>query len=193
MAKINKGYLLDDIDDEKVKDILKQNNDNTQYFSNLVEDMVNKYTGGLDELMTNIQTAITDPKNPITDYELESAILKLPNYLYFCGQAIENLSVKQDIAKSIKQNKYSEFHMNTSGTIADKDAKASSEVLYEQIITDIFSRSTKKVSRRIEAGYEMLSACKKVLQRRMLEIERTKVGFNDIADRNENNRITGDN
>lgn len=192
MAKESKNYLLNDIDDQKVKDILKQNDENTEYFTNLVEDMVNKYTGGLDELMDKIKTAIIDPKNPITDYELESAILKLPNYLYFCGQAVENLSVKKDIAKSIRQNKFSEFHMNTAGTIADKNAKASSEVMYEQIITDIFDRATKKVSRRLEAGYEMLSACKRVLQRRMLEIETARVRFDDIAERNETNRLNGD-
>lgn len=191
MAKTDKSFSLENIDKDKVNEILSINQKSTDYFIKLVENEVNKFTNGLDGLMNVIQKIINDPKEIITDSELENVILKLPNYLYFCGQALENLSIRKDIAKSDKQNKYSEVHMNTTGTVADKDAKASQESLYEQILENLFDAASKKIERKIKAGYEMLSAAKKVLQRRMLEIESTKINLNTFSIRDDN-RIEGE-
>lgn len=165
--KTDNAFLLDDVDKDKITDLLKQNDENTKYFNEVVDSIVNSYCKGLDDLMNRIQTSISDSSYPITDEELESACLKLPNMLYFVGEAAEAVGVKNDIAKAVKLEAYNKAHLDASGTVADKDAKASTASQYEQIIENMYNRASKKIRQRCDAGYEMLSAVKKVINRRM--------------------------
>lgn len=51
--------------------------------------------------------------------------MNLPVLLYFCGEEQENLGIKQDVAKAIKQEKYNEVYRELQkGTISDKTSKA---------------------------------------------------------------------
>lgn len=187
--KTDNSFLLQDIDKDKVDSLLKQNDESCAYFNEIVDKVVNSYCGGLDQLMVKIQEALNDPGYPITDEELESACMKLPNLLYFVGEASEAVGVKNDIAKAQKQDIYNKVHMSTAGTIADKDAKASSASLYEQILENVYNRATKKIKQRCDAGYEMLSSVKKIIQRRMQAYELARIDPSRIAPITENNRL----
>lgn len=182
MAKPVNNFLTETVDKDKVDNLLKKNSDNSDYFNELVDKIVNSYCSQMDTIMKNLDIAISDPAYPITDVELESACLKLPNALYFAGEATEAIGIKSDIAKAVRIDRYNSAHMEAVGTVADKEASASSASQYEQIIESVYVRATKKIKQRVEAGYEMLTAIKKVISRRMLERELSGV---------ESSRITG--
>ena len=98
--------------------------------------------------------------------------MNLSVLLYFCGEAQENLSIKQDVAKAIKQEKYNEVYRELQkGTISDKTSKAELAVQSEEITRIIYDRSHKIVKNKLEAAYELLSSIKKVISRLMSEYE----------------------
>ena len=98
--------------------------------------------------------------------------MNLPVLLYFCGEAQENLGIKQDVAKAIKQEKYNEVYRELQkGTISDKTLKVELAVQSEEITRIIYDRSYKIVKNKLEAAYELLSSIKKVISRLMSEYE----------------------
>ena len=161
------------MNEDLVYKILIDVDDNSKLINKVVTELVADYCRPLDDYMLDIQELLNDDQFPISDVELETVILKLPNLLYFTGEAVESLGIKEDIAKGIKQDIYNKIHIETSGTIADKKAKAESDTQEQYLVHSAFQRAYKKIKQRMEAGFEMLNSAKKVLSRRMLEVQLT--------------------
>lgn len=90
----------------------------------------------------------------------------LANILYFTGSVQEDLGIKEDTCKAIRQKVYSKAREQATGKIvADKTAQA------ETMTLAIYSRAYKKVKLRMDAGYEMLNSLKKVMNKRITEME----------------------
>ena len=62
------------------------------------------------------------------------------------------------------------------GTVADKDSLAELNSQEEYIISSAYTRAYKIMKSKIENAQEVLQSCKKVLSRRMQEIELTRIG-----------------
>lgn len=172
-----KDYLAfaDKLDPDKLDGILKRTDDNSEYINSIVNDIVSKYCKPLDDLMQLFNKILSDVDNPPTDEELDQMTMKLPNLLYFAGEGQEALGIKEDTSKAIKMEIYNKVHMETAGTVSDKEAKASSESQYETVVNAIYTRAYKKVKLRMEAGFEQLQSIKKVISRRCLEKELGRV------------------
>ena len=135
------------------------------------DDLVSKYCGELDNEMKDIGQILIYNQN-MTDNELEFEILNLANILYFAGSAQEDLGIKEDVCKSIRQEVYSKARESATGkTVADKTAQAELVAQAETMTLSIYSRAYKKVKLRVDAGYEMLNSLKKVMNRRISELE----------------------
>lgn len=135
------------------------------------DDFVIKYCDDLDNIMLKIRQLLTGNNN-ITDIELEYYIMDLANTLYFTGSAQEDLGIKEDICKAIRQEIYSKAREQATGkTVADKTAQAELTAQAETMTLAIYSRAYKKVKLRMDAGYEMLNSLKKVMNKRITEME----------------------
>lgn len=135
------------------------------------DDLVKKYCRDLDEIMSRVRDLLTR-NSSVTDVELEYYILDLANTLYFTGSAQEDLGIKEDVCKSIRQEVYSKARESATGkTVADKTAQAELVAQAETMTLSIYSRAYKKVKLRVDAGYEMLNSLKKVMNRRISELE----------------------
>lgn len=172
-----KDYLAfaDKLDADKLSGILKRTDENSDYINDIVNDTVSKYCKPLDDLMNVFKVILSDKDNPPTDEELDQMTMKLPNLLYFAGEGQEALGIKEDTSKAIKMEIYNKVHMETAGTVSDKEAKAASESQYETVVNAIYARAYKKVKLRMEAGFEQLQSIKKVISRRCLEKELSRV------------------
>lgn len=135
------------------------------------DELVIKYCKDLDDLMSIIQEQLQN-KGVITDTELEFLIMGLANILYFTGSAQEDLGIKEDTCKAIRQEVYSKAREQATGkTVADKTAQAELISQVETMTLAIYSRAYKKVKLRMDAGYEMLNSLKKVMNKRITEME----------------------
>ena len=157
--------------DEIIHSIMDKVEDNSAKVEKLVDELVHKYCHQLDELVSAFKEILHDKENPITEEELDEICLKLPSYLYFIGEAQERFGIKEDIAKSVKMELYNEVHQRTRGTIADKQAASEAATLEEEIVYKAYQRAYKRIKQKLEAAYELLSSIKKVISRRMGEME----------------------
>ena len=135
----------------------------------LSRNLVEKYCVDLDELMYNISQVLN--ADSVSDKFLEDSILNLANTLYFTCSAQEDLGIKEDACKMIRQEVYFKARENASGTVADKTARAELIAQQETITLAIYSRAYKKVKLRMDAGYEMLNSLQKVMNKRITEME----------------------
>lgn len=147
--------------------------------------LVNKYCKDLNNLMSVIRGELQN-NGEITDEELELHILDLANTLYFTGSAQEDLGIKEDTCKAIRQEVYSKAREQATGkTVADKTAQAELIAQAETMTLAIYSRAYKKVKLKMDAGYEMLNSLKKVMNKRISEMELSNSRYINHSDTND--------
>ena len=144
--------------------------DNTALVVKEISDkLVKEYCEDLDYLMTQIKELLN--MDMLVDNVLETCILDLANTLYFTGSAQEDLGIKEDTCKAIRAEIYNKTYEASKGTVAQKNALSELATQQETIVLNIYSRAYKKVKLRMEAGYEMLNSLKKVMNKRISEME----------------------
>ncbi len=150
--------------------IMKKVENNSEIIQNISNSLVEIYCKPLDVEMSVIRLELKN-NNALSDDTLEKHILDLANILYFTGSAQEDLGIKEDICKSIRQEVYSFYRNEANGTVADKTALAELACQQETITLAIYSRAYRKVKLRMDAGYEMLNSLKKIMNKRIAEME----------------------
>lgn len=159
------------IDLEKVK----QNNDRVENLTAVVRDMVRVLVDDtckdLDEYMAMIEKMLQDKQNPPTDGELEDLTLNLPSLLYVVSSRREALKIKEDVSRAVYKDVYNRVREKAQGTVADKDTAADLAAQSEAISVIVLQRTVTTVKSKEEAAWEMLNSVKKVLTRRIAELE----------------------
>lgn len=148
---------------------------NSKVLNDIVEEITTPYSKDLDNYVKFISKVLADGTNPPTDEELEDMCMNLSAKIYFLSGACEQLGLKDDMSKAIKNEIYNSKRDEISGTVADKDAYAELESQQEQITSICYSRAYKTIKAKIENAQELLQSCKKVLSRRITELELSKV------------------
>ena len=78
------------------------------------DKLIEKYCKSLDVEMSVIRLELKE-NNSLTDDTLEKHILELANILYFTGSAQEDLGIKEDTCKAIRQEVYSKAREQATG------------------------------------------------------------------------------
>ena len=167
----NKSELLaEEIETKKIELLQDRINNNSKLINDLTNKLVADYCKQLDNYVRFVQRLLQDNNHPPTAIELDDIVMNLPVLLYFAGEAQENLGIKTDVAKAVKQEKYNEVYKELQkGTISDKTSKAELAVQSEEVTRIIYDRAYKIVKEKMNAAYELLSSCKKVITRRISE------------------------
>lgn len=140
----------------------------------IVDTLVSQCCEELDQYVMYIKGILDDQNNPITDAELDDFILTLPTLLYFAGTVQETMGIREDVAKMTESDQYHRVFMETEGTVANKQAMAKLQTQDHTLTTIVYQRASKKIKLRVEAAYEVLQSAKKVLSRRIAELEMSK-------------------
>ena len=155
--------------------------DDVEEKSAVIDDIVNSiiqpYCKDLDKYVLFIKDCLKDGENPPTTDELDDFCLNLSTYIYFAGGMTEQLGIRDDIARAVYKEIY---HLTRSsqdkGTVADKDSLAELASQDEYIISSSYTRAYKTMKSKVENAQELLGSIKKVLSRRMSEMELTRIG-----------------
>lgn len=145
---------------------------NSQLIQAIVDRLVEKYCGPLDDFMAKVRPVLEDTEHPITDDELEAAMLKVTALMYFTGDAMENLGIRADIAESVRKEAYNKAHGNAVGTVADKAVVAEVASVEEGLVKAAYDRSYRKIKGKLDLASTVYSALKRVMDKRMLELRR---------------------
>lgn len=170
--KSNNLTLSCNINEVEIHELQKRIDKNSTLINDLSNQLVNDYCKSLNEYVKFIQNILKDDKHPPTAQELDDFVLNLPVLLYFCGEAQENLGIKTDVAKSIRQEKYNSiYNALEKGTISDKTSASELATQAETITHIVYDRAYRIVKEKMMAAYELLGSIKKVITRRMQESE----------------------
>lgn len=173
--------------DKTTNSIMTKVDNTSNIIKEISDNLVTEYCKSLDVEMEVIRLELKE-NNSLTDDTLEKHILELANILYFTGSAQEDLGIKEDTCKAIRQEVYSKAREQATGkTVADKTAQAELIAQTETITLAIYSRAYKKVKLRMDSGYEMLNSLKKVMNKRITEMELSNSRY--INHRRESNGI----
>lgn len=170
MADLNSA-LASSVDMDK----LKANNNRVDALASdvqkMVSEIVNNACKTLDDYMKLIDEILCDKDQPVSDEELEDFTLNLPSMLYTVSAAREGLKVKEDVSRAIYKDVYNRVREKARGTVADKDTAADLAAQSEAITVIVLQRAVSTIKTREEAAWEMLNSVKKVLSRRISEME----------------------
>ena len=173
MADLNSA-LASNVDVDKVR----MNNERVESLTAVVREMVktivDEACSELDKYMSVIDEILRDSDNPVSDEELEDFTLNLPSLLYLVSARREELRVKEDVARAIHKDVYNRVREKAQGTVADKDTAADLAAQSEAITVIVLQRAGSSIKTREEAAWEMLNSVKKVLTRRIAELELTR-------------------
>ena len=170
------GIKSDSIDEDvSIVDLQKLNHSIDQLsqaeniIGNTIISQVNVYTKELDVLMDIMHKRAQNEDYEISDIELEKLIIKLPILIYNLNDILMPVGVKEDLSKIIKQTNYNIAYSQQLGTIADKKAGAELAVKEDYLLETTWKRSVKIISQKIDIAQDLLSACKKLMSKRINE------------------------
>ena len=165
---------LSNVDVEKVSSLLEETNENTKYFTDITNKTVESYTSHLDDLMKKLYIIIRDKK--YTTEDLERYSLELTNLLYFLGDKLETVGIKDDLSEAAKQEIYNKAYLdnqlkdgakNNKTTVAELKAIAEEASKYEAVVNSIYERSYKIIKYRIDSAVRMIDVLKKIISKHM--------------------------
>lgn len=177
--KNNFKALTENLDISKLEQLDIRIKDNSEILKDLVIQVVNHYCEPLDKMMKNINEALRDiQEHPLSNEDLDTMSLQLSSCLYFAGEGVEYIGLKEDVAKAFKMEKFNSAFSKASGTINDKTSAAELNSQEEYIMHSIYECAYKECKHKLDAGNEMLQSIKKVMTRRMTEMQLSRIDPN---------------
>lgn len=167
-----------DIEDtrEQVKEIQNQVELNASKLDEIVRGITEPYCKELDKYVAFIKEILKDGENPPTEKELDDFCMNLSVYIYYASGMQEQLGIKDDIARALYKEMYhSSRDRLDKGTVADKDSLAELASQQEYLTSILYKRAYSIVKAKVSAAQEILSSVKKIISRRMTEMELTRI------------------
>lgn len=154
------------------KELKEQVEINAEEVIKIVDEIVSAYVKELDEYVDKIRSVLSIPNENISSEELDKILLVLSANLYSISDKQEKIGIKQDIAEILADEKYDNyFSVAQGGTIADKQSGARNAAKEDILIKSIYTRVYKLLKMKYDAGQRLSDSVKKVLSRRMQELE----------------------
>ena len=177
---------LDNIDTEKVNELLNKTEINVSYFRNVTDKVVSSYSEYMDNIMKNIYNDIIQTDNAPINI-IEKYFLELSNCIYFMGEKLEQLGIYTSMSKSAYKEIYNQAYLGNQQkdaekknktTVAENQAVAENAAIYEGAVSDIYDKAYKILKNKIDAAQTMVSTLSKVLSKKMSEMQFSNVNNN---------------
>ena len=170
MAKLTEEEL------QKLSNIKTKVEEDSAQLQAIVDDIVRPYTEDLDKYIAFVKDILKDGENPPTAQELDDFCMNISVFIYYASGMQEQLGIKDDISKALYREMYNTVRdSQTTGTVADKDTIAELASQTEYLTSVLYKRAYSIVKAKVAAAQEILSSVKKVISRRIQEIEITRV------------------
>lgn len=161
----------------KIDNVVEMAKDNSEYYTKVSDQLVESYSSDLDNLMSRIRRDCVDVEP--SDEALERYTMELSNSLYFIGQKLETVGIKEDLTKMATKEAYNTAYLRYSDTgnggkkptVAELTAMSEDDSKYQSVINSIYSRVYRQLKYKVDAAYEMLSSIRKIISKRMQEAQ----------------------
>ena len=145
----------------------------------MVDHIIGDTTNDIDKYIDGIKSVFLN--NNVSDADLDKIILQIPVYIYYLTTIIQDLEVKKRISNETAKFKENESLLMVTGTVAEKQAKASNSAIKERAVQLAYKVASSMVQSKVNSAMEILSSAKKVQQRRLEEMKLTKMAGNSVG------------
>jgi hypothetical protein len=160
-------------------ELLDKVEENSAELDNTINDIIERYSGELDDYMSFVMGILRNDEQPPTDAELDDFALRLSSLIYFTSVGAEQMGIRDDLSSSAYKEAYNVARsMQKSGTVADKNAQAELDAMAEKVVSIVYSKAYRILKAKVESAQEVLSSVKKVMSRRMTETELSRIQVN---------------
>lgn len=160
-------------------ELLDKVEENSAELDNTINDIIERYSGELDDYMSFVMGILRNDEQPPTDAELDDFALRLSSLIYFTSVGAEQMGIRDDLSSSAYKEAYNVARsMQKSGTVADKNAQAELDAMAEKVVSIVYSKAYRILKAKVESAQEVLSSVKKVMSRRMTETELSRMQIN---------------
>jgi hypothetical protein len=156
----------------KMRSIKKRVEESSLPLEKIVESIVAKYDKDLTAFIDRMK-GLLSRRDILSEQDLEDAILKIPVFMYFASNGLESLGIEGDTAKAVKMEVFNKAFAEIEGTIQDKTRHAELQTFPEYLVDVAYQRAYKKLKTKLDNAEHVFSGMKKVLSKRMLEMELT--------------------
>jgi len=167
-------FLSEVVDSKKLNDCSELLEHAESIIGNSIVSQINEYTKELDELIEQMHKKTSREDYEMSDKEVEKLLVRLPILIYDINNVLMKVGIKEDLSRIIRQNNYNEAFVIQEGTIADKKSAAEIMVKEELLLETTWKRSVKIISQKIDIAEELLGSIKKLISKRMEEINLIK-------------------
>lgn len=152
---------------------------NSTELDKTINDIIERYSGELDDYMGFIRSILRNDEQPPTDAELDDFAMNLSTLIYYTSVGAEQMGIRDDLSSSAYKEAYNVARsMQKSGTVADKNAQAELDAMAEKVVSIVYNKSYKILKAKVESAQEVLSSVKKIISRRMNEYELSRMQTN---------------
>ena len=145
----------------------------------IVMSITNEYTKDLDDYVEFVRGIFEDEDNPPTSAELDNFCMNLAMYIYYASGMQERLGLKDDIAGALYKEMYhTQRDSIEKGTVQDKNSLAELASQQEYLTSVLYKRSYAIVKAKVASAQDLLASIKKVISRRVSEMELTRMTSN---------------
>lgn len=160
-------------------ELLDKIEENSAELDNTIKDIIERYSGELDDYMSFVMGILRNDEQPPTDAELDDFALRLSSLIYFTSVGAEQMGIRDDLSSSAYKEAYNVARsMQKSGTVADKNAQAELDAMAEKVVSIVYSKAYRILKAKVDSAQEVLSSVKKVMSRRMTEAELSRIQVN---------------
>lgn len=176
MATKHGDILIDNLDTERFSKDIQTVKEDKVYLEEISNKLTTEFSKSLDNSMQNIYRLLK--ANKMDDTEIEKSFLELTNLLYFMGDKLESLGIELTVSSARNQEIFNRLFQEAEGTIKDKQSAAEEGSKYEYLLKAVYESVYKRIKMKIDAGYEMVSTLKRIIMKRIAEIDLTKKASN---------------
>lgn len=161
------------------REMLEKIEANSTEIDKTINDIIERYSGELDEYVNFIRSILRNDEQPPTDAELDDFALNLSTLIYYTSVGAEQMGIRDDLSSSAYREAYNiARNAQKSGTVADKNAQAELDAMTEKVVSIIYNKSYKILKAKVDSSQELLSSVKKIISRRMNEAELSRIQVN---------------
>ena len=145
-----------------------------------VDKIIKPYCKELDDYVDRVNDCLINADvSGVTDDELEDFVLNLSTLIYYVSTGAENMGIRDDMSRTLYKAAYNNARsLITTGTVADKNSLAEMQSYEEHLVNVIYNKAYKLLKSKSDSAQEILSSCKKIMSRRMKEMELSRTQIN---------------
>jgi hypothetical protein len=138
----------------------------------IVLKVVEKYCDTIDSYVENIRNVLDTEVNDLSIQDLNRILIKITTYSYFLSTRQEILGIRRDVADIVHKEKFNNAYINTTtGTVANKTAKAEEFSKEEEVVALVYDRAYKIIKMKNDAVCRLIDSIKKIVSSRLAEMQ----------------------